>query len=63
MKYPEKYHPGLNINGNTGQSHSSGGKKGTNLFEVEVENLEHLNRVIREIKKVKGVIRVDRVRN
>ncbi len=43
--------------------HSSGDKKGTNLFEVDVENLEHLNRVIREIKKVKGVIRVDRVRN
>jgi len=43
--------------------HSRGDKKGTNLFEVDVENLEHLNRVIREIKKVKGVIRVNRVRN
>jgi GTP pyrophosphokinase len=43
--------------------HSSGDKKGKNMFEVEVENLEHLNRVIREIRKVKGVIRVDRVRN
>jgi GTP pyrophosphokinase len=43
--------------------HSSGDRKGKNLFEIEVENLEHLNRVIREIKKVKGVLRVDRVRN
>ena len=43
--------------------HSRGDKKGTNLFEIDVENLEHLNRVIREIKKVKGVLRVDRVRN
>ena len=43
--------------------HSRGDKKGTNLFEIDVENLEHLNRVIREIKKVKGVIRVERIRN
>jgi GTP pyrophosphokinase len=43
--------------------HSSGDKKGKNMFEVEVVNLEHLNRVIREIRKVKGVTRVDRVRN
>lgn len=43
--------------------HARGDKKGTNLFEIDVENLEHLNRVIREIKKVKGVLRVDRVRN
>ncbi len=43
--------------------HARGDKKGTNLFEIDVENLEHLNRVIREIKKVKGVLRVERVRN
>ncbi|WP_321370740.1 bifunctional (p)ppGpp synthetase/guanosine-3',5'-bis(diphosphate) 3'-pyrophosphohydrolase [uncultured Desulfuromusa sp.] len=43
--------------------HSRGDKKGSNLFEIDVENLEHLNRVIREIKKVKGVIRVERIRN
>ena len=43
--------------------HARGDKKGTNLFEIDVENLEHLNRVIREIKKVKGVIRVERVNN
>ncbi|WP_303721116.1 bifunctional (p)ppGpp synthetase/guanosine-3',5'-bis(diphosphate) 3'-pyrophosphohydrolase [Malonomonas rubra] len=40
---------------------SRGDKKGTNLFEVDVQNLEHLNRVIREVKKVKGVYRVDRL--
>ncbi len=43
--------------------HARGDRKGTNLFEIDVENLEHLNRVIREIKKVKGVLRVERVRN
>ncbi|OEU74388.1 MAG: GTP pyrophosphokinase [Desulfuromonadales bacterium C00003093] len=43
--------------------YSRGDKKGTNLFEIDVQNLEHLNRVIREIKKVKGVYRVERVRN
>ena len=43
--------------------HARGDKKGTNLFEIDVENLEHLNRVIRETKKVKGVLRVERIRN
>ncbi len=43
--------------------HARGDKQGTNLFEIDVENLEHLNRVIREVKKVKGVIRVERIRN
>lgn len=42
---------------------SRGDKKGTNLFEIDVQNLEHLNRVIREVKKVKGVYRVERLRN
>ena len=42
---------------------SSGGRKGMNLFEVDVRNLEHLNEVIREVKKVKGVNRVERVRS
>lgn len=43
--------------------HARGDKKGRNLFEIDVENLEHLNRVIREIKKVKGVTKVERIRN
>ncbi len=43
--------------------HTRGDRKGMNLFEVDVENLDHLNRVVREVKKVKGVIRVERLRN
>ncbi len=43
--------------------HARGEKKGSNMFEIDVENLEHLNRVIREVKKVKGVIRVERIKN
>ncbi len=42
---------------------SSGDRKGVNLFEVDVRNLEHLNEVIREVKKVKGVKRVARIRS
>ncbi len=42
---------------------SRGDKKGTNMFEVDVQNLDHLNRVIREVKKVKGVYRVERLRS
>lgn len=42
---------------------SSGNKKGVNVFEVDVRNLEHLNQVIREVKKVKGVYRVERLRS
>ena len=37
--------------------------KGLNLFEVEVQNLEHFNRVVREVNKVKGVYRVERIRS
>jgi len=43
--------------------HTRGDREGVNLFEIEVENLEHLNRVINAIKKVKGVVRVERIRN
>jgi GTP pyrophosphokinase len=42
---------------------SRGDKKGSNIFEIDVQNLEHLNRVIREVKKVKGVYRVERLRS
>jgi guanosine-3',5'-bis(diphosphate) 3'-pyrophosphohydrolase len=42
--------------------HSTEDKGGMNLFEIEAVNLDHLNRVIREIKKIRGVYRVDRVR-
>jgi GTP pyrophosphokinase len=36
--------------------------KGVNNFEVDVQDLEHLNRVIKAIMKVKGVYRVERLR-
>jgi len=42
--------------------HSTLDKGGMNLFEIDVINLEHLNRVIREVKKIRGVYRVERVR-
>jgi GTP pyrophosphokinase len=42
--------------------HSTPDKRGMNLFEIDVLNLDHLNRVIREIKKIRGVYRVERVR-
>jgi GTP pyrophosphokinase len=42
---------------------SSKERKGLNLFEIDVRNLEHLNQVIREVKKIKGVYRVDRLRS
>jgi len=37
-------------------------KKGINLFEIEVTDLEHLNRVLGSIMKVSGVIKVERLR-
>ncbi|MCF6179534.1 MAG: bifunctional (p)ppGpp synthetase/guanosine-3',5'-bis(diphosphate) 3'-pyrophosphohydrolase, partial [Geopsychrobacter sp.] len=42
--------------------HSTEDRRGMNLFEIDVVNLDHLNRVIREIKKIRGVYRVERVR-
>jgi len=50
-----------NIVSATVQSTEDG--KGLNLFEVEVQNLEHFNRVVREVNKVKGVYRVERIRS
>ncbi len=38
-------------------------KRGINLFEVEVTDLDHLNRVINNIMKVGGVIQVERLRS
>jgi GTP pyrophosphokinase len=37
-------------------------KKGENLFEIEVTDLEHLNRVLNNIMKVTGVIKVERLK-
>jgi GTP pyrophosphokinase len=37
-------------------------KRGVNTFEVDVTDLDHLNRVFNSINKVKGVIKVDRLK-
>jgi GTP pyrophosphokinase len=37
-------------------------KRGINTFEVEVVDLDHLNRVMTNIKKVEGVIKVERLK-
>ncbi|MDD2336428.1 MAG: bifunctional (p)ppGpp synthetase/guanosine-3',5'-bis(diphosphate) 3'-pyrophosphohydrolase [Geobacteraceae bacterium] len=42
--------------------HSTVDKKGENLFEIEVTDLEHLNRVLNNIVKVAGVIKVERLK-
>jgi len=42
--------------------HSTVDKKGENLFEIEVTDLEHLTRVLNSIMKVAGVIKVERLK-
>lgn len=42
--------------------HTSQGSKGLNEFDVEVKNVEHLKQVMKELKSVKGVYRVERMR-
>ena len=37
--------------------------KGVNIFEVDVQDLEHLNRVINALLKLKGVYKVERMKN
>jgi guanosine-3',5'-bis(diphosphate) 3'-pyrophosphohydrolase len=37
-------------------------KRGLNIFEVEVADLDHLKRVINQIMKIKGVIQVERLK-
>jgi len=43
--------------------HSTPDRKGINTFEVDVQNLDHLNRVINALLKVKGVYKVERMKN
>ncbi|ACM20499.1 GTP/GDP 3'-pyrophosphokinase and (p)ppGpp 3'-pyrophosphohydrolase [Geotalea daltonii FRC-32] len=38
-------------------------KRGINTFEVDVTDLDHLNRVFNSVMKVKGVIKVDRLKS
>lgn len=43
--------------------HSTVDKRGINLFEVEITDLDHLNRVINNIMKVNGVTKVERLKS
>ena len=38
-------------------------KRGVNIFEVDVTDIDHLNRVMNNIMKVKGVIKVERIKS
>ncbi|HAD04803.1 MAG: GTP pyrophosphokinase [Desulfuromonadales bacterium GWD2_61_12] len=38
-------------------------QKGVNTFEVDVADLDHLNRVINALMKIKGVLKVERMRS
>jgi guanosine-3',5'-bis(diphosphate) 3'-pyrophosphohydrolase len=38
-------------------------KRGVNIFQVDVTDLDHLNRVINSIMKLQGVIKVDRLKS
>ncbi len=42
--------------------HSTADRKGINTFEVDVQNLEHLNKVVNALLKIKGVYKVERLR-
>jgi GTP pyrophosphokinase len=42
--------------------HSTVDKKGVNLFEIDVIDLDHLTRVLNNIMKVSGVIKVERLK-
>ena len=37
--------------------------RGVNTFEVDVQDLDHLNRVINALLKLKGVYKVERMKN
>ena len=43
--------------------HSTPDRKGINTFEVDVQDLDHLTRVINALMKVKGVYKVERMRS
>ncbi|MDY0190441.1 MAG: bifunctional (p)ppGpp synthetase/guanosine-3',5'-bis(diphosphate) 3'-pyrophosphohydrolase [Desulfuromonas sp.] len=42
--------------------HTSSDRKGLNEFEIEVKNVEHLKKVMKSLKSVSGVCRVERLR-
>ena len=42
--------------------HTTPDKQAVNLFEIEVHSLDHLQKIIKSIEKVKGVISIERLR-
>jgi len=38
-------------------------KRGINIFEIEITDLDHLNRVIKSVMQIKGVTKVDRLKS
>lgn len=38
-------------------------KRGANIFEIEVKNLDHLQKVTNELRKIKGILNVERLRS
>jgi GTP diphosphokinase / guanosine-3',5'-bis(diphosphate) 3'-diphosphatase len=47
----------------TANVHSTPDHKGVNTFEVDVQDLDHLNRVLNSLLKIKGVYKVERLRS
>ena len=45
------------------QIQSSAGNDAINIFEIEVNDLEHLNKVMKCVRKVKGVLKVERIKH
>jgi len=43
--------------------HATVEKRAVNTFEIEIENLDHLNKIINAIHKIKGVYKVERARS
>lgn len=50
------------VNITSARVHTAKGSKGLNEFEIEVKSVEHLKNVMKELKAVRGVVRVERVR-
>jgi GTP pyrophosphokinase len=42
--------------------YTTGDGQGINSFEVAVQDINHLNRVMEAVRKIKGVLQVERVR-
>jgi GTP pyrophosphokinase len=47
---------------NRASAYATGDGKAMNTFEINVNDLTHLNRVLDAVRKVKGVLRVERIR-